>query len=94
MFVRLAAPRLDLMWATSTRHLNAGISNLLCQDREAVEKEAASKLTNENGFVDFYCMGCTGAVRVYYRYEPPERGQGLLELRTVVEHSSSAARPN
>jgi hypothetical protein len=66
------------------------------QDRQAVEREAASKLTDENAFVDFYCPAGNGIVRTYYRYEPPEERVhcGWLELRIVGEQSTSPEKPN
>ena|ERR1700676_5271043 len=80
-------------WGDLRRHVGSGFSNLVYQDKQAIEQEAAARLMNENAFVDFYCEGCNGAVRVYYRYEPPERSCGLLELKTVVERAS-AIEPN
>jgi hypothetical protein len=81
-------------WDDLRKHVESAFSNLVYQDKQAIEREVASRLTNENAFVDFYCEGCTGAVRVYYRYEPPERSCGLLDLKTVVERSSTGAKPN
>ena len=76
------------------KHVGSGFSNLVCRDKQAIEREAASRLTNENAFVNFYCEGCNAVVRVYYRYEPPERSYGLLDLKTVVELASRGAKPN
>lgn len=76
------------------KHVGSGFSNLLYQDKQAMEREATSRLTDENAFVDFYCQGCGRAVRVYYRYEPPDRSYGLLTLKTVLEITSRGAKPN
>jgi hypothetical protein len=80
-------------WDDLRKHVGSRFSNLVYQHKQAIEREAASRLMNENAFVDFYCEGCNGAVRVYYRYEPPERSYGLLELKTVVERAS-AGKPS
>jgi hypothetical protein len=80
-------------WADFGKHVGSGFSNLTYQDRQAVEREVASRLTDENAFVDFYCQGCNGVVRIYYRYEPPERNSGVLSLKTVVERAP-AGKPN
>jgi hypothetical protein len=76
------------------KHAGSEFSNLVYQDNQAIEREAASRLTDENALVDFYCEGCRAVVRVYYRYDPPDRGYGLLDLKTVVEQASSGAKPN
>jgi hypothetical protein len=81
-------------WDDLRKHVGSRFSNLVYQDKQAVEREAAPRLTNENAFVDFYCEGCRAAVRVYYRYEQPERSYGLLDLKTVIERSSTGAKPN
>jgi len=82
-------------WEDLKKHVGSGFSNLVYQDKQAIEREAASRLTNENAFVDFYCAGgCGGAVRAYYLYELPERSYGHLELRIVVERPSSGTKPN
>jgi hypothetical protein len=81
-------------WDDLRKHVGRNFSNLVYQDKQAVELEAASRLTDENAFVDFYCAGCSGAVRVYYRYEQPERSHGLLDLKTVVERPSTGTKPN
>lgn len=83
-------------WCDFEKHVGSGFSNLMYQDRQAVEREAASKLTDENGFVDFYCPGCNGVVRAYYRYEPPEERvhEEWLELRIVVERTPTIVKPN
>jgi hypothetical protein len=80
-------------WDDLRKHVGSSFSNLVYQDMQAMEREAASRLTNENAFVDFYCEACRGAVRVYYRYEQPERSYGLLDLKTVVERTTGA-KPN
>ena len=59
-------------WSDFDKHIGSRFSNLMYPDRQAVEREVADKLTDENSFLDFYCSGCNGVVRVYYRYEPPE----------------------
>jgi hypothetical protein len=76
------------------KHVGSGFSNLAYQDKPAVEREVTPQLTDENAFVDFYCKGCSGAVRIYYQYEAPERSCGLLDLKTVVERSPTGAEPN
>ena len=81
-------------WNDLRKHVGSGFSNLVYQDKQAIEREAASRLTDENAFVDFYCAGCNGAVRVYYRYEQPERSSGLLDLKTVVECAPAGGKPN
>src|SRR5258708_9604747 len=72
-------------WTDFGKHVGSSFSNLQYQDRQAVEREAASRLTDENAFVDFYCQGCKGVVRIYYIYKAPERNHWLLVLETVVE---------
>ena len=76
-------------WADFTRHAGIRFSNLALADQQAIELEVADRLMDENSFVDFYCSGCKGVVRVYYRYEPPEeRVHGeRVELKTVVERT-------
>ena len=81
-------------WVDFGKHVGSSFSNLLYPDRQAVEREAASRLTDENAFVDFYCQGCNGVVRIYYRYEAPERNSGLLQLKTVVERSGTVTKPS
>jgi hypothetical protein len=81
-------------WDDLRKHVGTSFSNLVYQDKKAIERESASRLTNENAFVDFYCEGCTAAVRAYYRYEVPERSYGLLNLKTVVERPSAGTRAN
>jgi hypothetical protein len=81
-------------WPDFHKHIGSRFSNLTFPDQRAVEREAASSLNDENGFVDFYCHGCNGVVRTYYRYNPPEERQSdWLELRMVVELSVSVAKP-
>jgi hypothetical protein len=77
------------------KHVKTNFSNLMYQDRQAVEREASSRIRNENAFVDFYCSGCNGVVRAYYRYETPEEKVhgGGIELGVVVECKSLAERP-
>jgi hypothetical protein len=41
------------------KHVGSRFSNLMYPDRQAVEREVADKLTDENSFLDFYCSGCT-----------------------------------
>jgi uncharacterized C2H2 Zn-finger protein len=78
------------------KHVGSSFSNLIYQDRQAVEQEAAPRLTDENGFADFYCPGCNGVVRTYFRYEGPEERihAGWLVLRIVVERETAATKPN
>ena len=82
-------------WHDFNKHVGAVFSNLMYQDRQAVEREVTDKLTDENSFLDFYCSGCNGVVRVYYCYEPPEERVhgGRLLLKTVVERSSLVTNP-
>ena len=77
------------------KHVGTNFSNLMYPDRPAVEREAACHLKDENAFVDFYCGGCNGVVRTYYRYEPPEEKVHFegIELRFVVEHKTLVERP-
>jgi hypothetical protein len=82
-------------WTDFNKHVGSRFSNLMYPDRQAVEREVADKLTDENSFLDFYCSGCNGVVRVYYRYEPPEERMhfGRLELKTVVERTPGCTKP-
>ena len=76
------------------KHAASAFSNLMHPDQQAMEQEAAPHLTDENAFLDFYCQGCNGVVRTYYRYEPVgERWGDRLELTIVVERSETMARP-
>jgi hypothetical protein len=74
-------------WADFYKHAGIRFSNLSPADQEAVEREVADWLTDGNSFLDFYCSGCKGVVRVYYQHEPPEERVhgGRVELKTVVE---------
>ena len=78
------------------KHVGRNFSNLMYPDRQAVERQATSYLRDENAFVDFYCSGCDGVVRAYYRYDPPEEkvhGEGI-KLAIVVESTRLAQRPS
>jgi len=76
------------------KHAVSNFSNLMYPDQQAVEREAAPHLTDENAFLDFYCQGCNSVVRTYYHYEPTgERRGGCLELKVVVERSETTAKP-
>jgi hypothetical protein len=83
-------------WADFLKHVGSAFSNLIYQDRQAVECEVAARLKDENGFADFYCPGCNGVVRIYFRYEEPEEKihSGWLALRLVIERDPAAAKPN
>ena len=82
-------------WTDFAKHVGRLFSNLMYPDRQAVEREVTDKLTDENSFLDFYCSGCNGVVRVYYRYDPPEERVhiGRLVLKTVVERPSLVTKP-
>jgi hypothetical protein len=77
------------------KHVETNFSNLMYPDRQAAEREASRRRRNENAFVDFYCSGCNGVVRAYYRYEPPEEKVhcGGVELGIVVERKTLIERP-
>ena len=83
-------------WSDFLKHVESNFSNLIYQDRQAVAREAAPRLVDENGFADFYCPGCNGGVRIYFRYEGLEERvhTGWLALRFVIEKDPSAAKPN
>lgn len=83
-------------WADFLKHVGSAFSNLVYQDRQAVEREVAHRLKDENGFADFYCPGCNGIVRVYFKYEGPEERihGGWLALRLVIERDPAATKPN
>jgi|GEM_PF-1638467 hypothetical protein len=81
-------------WSDFSKHVRSAFSNLIYQDRQAIEREAAPRLTDENAFADFYRPGCKGAVRVYFRCDEPERSYGLLDLKIVIERAPTGAKPN
>jgi len=68
MFVRSARRKPDSNGPIFFKQVGSAFSNLIYQDRQAVEREAAPRLTDKNGFVDFYCPGCNAVVRTYFRY--------------------------
>src|ERR1700751_5248783 len=83
-------------WSDFHKHVGSNFSNLRHPDREAIEREVDHRLTDENSFLDCYCSGCEGAVRVDYRYESPEeRMHGeRIELKTVVEPMPPGIKPH
>ena len=77
-------------WTGFNRHTGSAFSNLKRPEAQEVEPEVGDKLANEPSFLDFYCPGCAGALRVYFRYEPAEekvRGE-RLELKMVIERTA------
>jgi hypothetical protein len=44
-------------WSDFGKHVGSRFSNLMYRDRQAVEREVPSRLTDQNAFVDFYWPG-------------------------------------